>query len=133
MPEPTPVFLQADDLEALLEGISAFAQQELATRSLRPEHALSADDFSAITVAAQQAGLLDNGASGYGLWSECSHGFSPSFTLTALQRLAQGNVSAAWHLHSLALAGLAAQFAQLSIPENTVFSVEGTQGIGRSE
>ena len=132
MPEPTPVFLQADDLEALLEGISAFAQQELATRSLRPEHALSADDFSAITVAAQQAGLLDNGASGYGLWSECSHGFSPSFTLTALQRLAQGNVSAAWHLHSLALAGLAAQFAQLSIPENTVFSVEGTQGIGRS-
>ena len=64
MPEPTPVFLQADDLEALLEGISAFAQQELATRSLRPEHALSNDDFSAITVAAQQPGSFDNGASG---------------------------------------------------------------------
>lgn len=56
----------------------------------------------------------------------------PSFTLSALQQLAQANPAAAWHLHSVALASLAAQQAHLSCDNHTVFSLEGSRGIGRS-
>lgn len=132
MPEVIPAFLRDEERDALLAGIAAFAEQEILPRSLRPELALSADDFVAITRAAQEAGLLDNSADGYGLWAECRQGGAPDFSLTALQLLAQVNVSAAWHLHSAALAALAAQFAGLPLPADTAFSLEGTQGIGRS-
>lgn len=130
--EQPPLSLQAEEFNALLEGISAFAEQEITSRSQRPENALSSEDFSAITLAARNTGLLDNSATDYGLWADCLRGESLVFSLQALRILAQANVSAAWHLHSVALANLAAQFAGLNITQETAFSLDGSQGIGRS-
>lgn len=131
--EQTPTTLHAEECNALLEGVTAFAQQEIMARSSRPEHALSTDDFCAISLAAEKSGLLDNSASGYGLWSECLQGNNPIFSLAALRILAQANVSAAWHLHTTSLATLAAQFAGIEWSNHPcALSVDGSQGIGRS-
>lgn len=132
LPQPLPSTLLAEELDALLGGVSAFAAQEILTRAPRPEQALSEDDFRAITAAADAAGLLDNSDQGYGLWSECGRGEAPGFTLMALRQLALANAAAAWHLHSVALAALAARFAGLDSDHDTVFCLDGAQGIGRS-
>ena len=81
LPQALPSTLLAEELDALLTGVSAFAAQEILTRAPRPEQALSAGDFRAITAAADAAGLLDNSGQGYGLWSECGRGEAPGFTL----------------------------------------------------
>ena len=85
LPQALPPTLLAEELDALLAGVAAFAEQEVLARSPRPEQALSAQDFSAITAAADAAGLLDNSDQGYGLWSECARGEAPGFTLMALR------------------------------------------------
>lgn len=132
LPQALPPVLLPEELDALLAGVSAFANQEILSRSPRPEHALSADDFHAITAAADAAGLMDNIDQGYGLWSECARGEAPGFTLMALRQLALANVSAAWHLHGVAMAALAARFAGLEADFQTAFSLDGAWGIGRS-
>ena len=132
MPQILPSPWQPEEVDALLAGIGAFAEQEILTRSARPEHALTAGDFADITAAAHAAGLLDNSPDGFGLWSECARGEAPALTLLALRQLAIANASAAWHLHSVALAALAARFAGLTSDNTTVFTLDGACGIGRS-
>jgi len=55
LPQALPSTLLAEELDALLTGVSAFAAQEILTRAPRPEQALSADDLHAITAAADAA------------------------------------------------------------------------------
>lgn len=132
LPQALPPTLLAEEVDALLAGIAAFAEQEILSRAPRPEHALTGADFVAITAAAATAGLLDSSPDGYGLWSEVARGEAPAFTLMALQQLALANPSAAWHLHGVALAALAARSAGLAVDSATVFSLDGARGIGRS-
>ena len=51
LPQALPAVLLPEELDALLAGVAAFADQEILSRSPRPEHALSADDFHAITAS----------------------------------------------------------------------------------
>lgn len=124
--------LSAELVAALLEAVSAFAAQELAARMPRPELVPSRDDVADVTLAAEQAGLLDASADGYGMWSDVGRGMAPVFSLPALVQLAAVQPALAWHLCSLSLGRLAQRLAGgMSMPQ-AVFSLEGAQGVGRS-
>jgi len=121
---------------ALLDAVQSFTRHEIAPRCRRPEHALTAADFSAIAQAANAAGLLDAGAAGYGFWSELAQEKSSwAFTLAALRMIAAVDSRAAWQLHGIALAHAAQLMAGIKNAGNTphcTFTLDGTHGIGRS-
>lgn len=129
---PVPAELSPDEVVALLDAVSAFVGQEVLTRLSRPEQMPGADDFAAISMAAEAAGLLDSGPDGYGLWCEVGRTAVPCFTLQALSRLAAGSPALAWHLHSVALGAVAQRMAGLPLLPGVAFCLEGGQGLGRS-
>lgn len=129
---PVPEELSPDEVVALLDAVSAFVGQEVLTRLPRPEQIPGTDDFAAISSAAEAAGLLDSGPDGYGLWCEVGRTAIPRFTLQALARLAAGNPALAWHLHSVALGGVAQRMAGMPLLPGVAFSLDGGQGVGRS-
>lgn len=123
--------IAADVVAALLEAVSAFVEQELAARLPRPEQIPSRDDFVAVSAAAERSGLLDASLEGFGLWSDISRGLPPVFSLSALVHMASAQPALAWHLCSLSVGQLAQQLTGIKL-SSAVFSLEGSQGVGRS-
>lgn len=126
-----PVLLQPDEVEALLDAVAGFAAAEVAARlplgSERPAPQL----FDDIAAAAREAGVLGSLRDEYGLWCEVARGQPPVFSLQALQTLASFHPAVAWHLHSLAMGGLAQQLAGLDVAV-AALAPDGRMGLGRS-
>lgn len=126
-----PVLLQPDEVDALLVAVAAFADAEVAAHLPLGSEPPAPQLFDDIAVAAREAGVLGSLREEYGLWCEVARGQPPVFSLHALQALASRHPAVAWHLHSLAIGGLAQQLAGLDAVE-AVLACEGRMGIGRS-
>lgn len=99
------------DLRACLDAVAGFADVEISRRWRSPDCPLTPTDFSLITAAATQCGLLDVSADGAGLWHEVLRVSDHAFSVQALRCLARHHTAVAFHLHCRALARVAGALA----------------------
>lgn len=126
-----PAMLMPDEVGPLLAAVSDFAEAEIAVRLPCGSERPAPDVFDVVASAARAAGLLGSRHDEYGLWCEVARGQSPVFSLAALQVLAARHPALAWHLHSLAMGGLALQLAGME-EVDAVLVCDGRVGLGRS-
>lgn len=124
----------ADDLPMLLEQVAAFTNKQLMPAALPYETPLSDQQRQALTIEAQQLGLLPDhqGASGLSLWENTQSAHAMCFNLSMLSHFARADAGLAfgWHRQSLALA-LAAACSATCQPAVTLLTT-GHFGLARN-
>lgn len=121
------------EIGPLLEMVDGFCRNEIAPLQSNPEEPLTVQQLQSVLDAALQAGMLDASQEGYGLWSEYAKQNAPTFTLSAIRKLANHNPSLAFYLHAAALGEAVKHLStNLATASLTPLMIEGSIGLGRS-
>lgn len=138
----TETSITPDDLPLLLAEVGRFCRQSLRPLVERPfsnptEQTLSGEDFTTLTAEAAKFGLLgdldQDEESAAGLWAS-TEGSGLSFSLRALQRIAEDNAGVAFHFHQLALGDWLRRRLQMDVQGGgspTIACLQGTLGLAR--
>lgn len=116
------------ELELMLAEVRRFGDRTLSPALPPPEHCIMAEERRQLVRVAEQAGFLDSGPDGYGIWGQ-GHGDS-HFTVAALTVLAGFNSGIAWFLHQLAMARFVAAALQWPRTSSLGISYLGHYGLG---
>ena len=112
------------ELELMLAQVRRFGDRTLSPALPPPDRCITAGDRRQLVRLAEQAGLLDSGPGGYGIWGQGHR--DNHFSAAALTVLAGFNSGIAWFVHQLAMA----RFAAAALQRTQAFPALGISYLG---
>lgn len=128
--------ISLDDAQAFLAEVASFSRDKVASKALHPEHPITPNDLTQLSIEALNLGLLPQTESeGFALWEHTESQGAMTFNIGFLQTLSEANTALAfaWHRQALAMTLLKASNSKINItnPLDISFLSTGHYGLGR--